>query len=136
MSYGTLGKHSRRVLTKLADAVHDAHNLIVKIGSDANHIAVAGKADKPLGICIDAPDVAEYPASVDLFTGPDTNIAVAGAAVAVDDELYLAAGGKVANAATSGAGDAYHVGRALTAAAADDDELEMEGKTPELVTLS
>ena len=136
MSYGTLGKHARRVLTKKADAVHAAHNLIVKIGSDANHIAVAGAADKPLGICTDAPDKAEYPAAVELFTGPDTGNAVAGAAVAVDDELYLAANGKLVNAATAGAGDVYHCGRALTPAAAADEEIEIEGKSPELVTLS
>jgi hypothetical protein len=131
----TTGKHARRVLTKKADAVHAAHNLMVKVGSDADHIAVSGKADKPLGICTDAPDVAEYPATVEQLSGPDTNVGVAGAAIAVDDELYTAAGGKIVNAATSGAGATYHVGRALTAAAAEDEEVEFEGRSPDAVTL-
>ena len=136
MSYGTLGKHARRVLTKLADEVFTLHNLIVTLGTDSDHIAIADAADKPLGACIDAPDVVDYPASVELLTGPDTNIFVAAAAIAVDDELYLTAGGKVANAATVGSGDFYHLGRALTAAAAADEEIEAEGQYPELVTLS
>jgi len=132
----TTGKHARRVLTKKADAVHTLHNLMVKTGTDADHIAICGKADAPLGICVDAPDVAEYPASVEQLTGPDTNVAVASAAIAVGDELYTAADGKVANAATSGAGATYHVGRALTAAAAEDEEVEIEGCYPESVTLA
>lgn len=131
----TTGKHARRVLTKKADAVHTLHNLVVKTGTDADHIAICGKADRPLGVCVDAPDVAEYPASVEQFTGPDTLLAVAAAAVAVGDELYTAAGGKVANAATSGAGATYHVGRALTAAAAADEEVEIEGRYPVAITL-
>jgi hypothetical protein len=131
----TTGKHARRVLNKLADAVHAAHNLIVKIGSDANHIAVCGKADEPLGVCVDAPDVAEYPAGVELLTGPDTVVVVAAAVVAVGDKLYTAASGKVANAATSGAGATYLVGRAMSAASAADEEVEMEGCYPSAVTL-
>jgi len=131
----TTGKHARRVLTKKADAVHATHNLMVKIGSDADHIAINTKADKPLGICVDAPDVAEYPASVEQLTGPDTNVGVASGTTAVDDELYTDDDGKIGNAATVGVGATYHIGRALTAAAADE-EVEFEGRYPESVTLS
>jgi hypothetical protein len=131
----TTGKHARRVLTKKADAVHAAHNLMVKIGSSADHIAVSGKNDAPLGVCVDAPDVAGYPASVELLSGPDTVVAVAGGVVAVGDALYTANDGKVVNAATSGAGATYHVGRALTAAAAADEEIEIEGCYPAAITL-
>jgi len=131
----TTGKHARRVLVKKADAVHAAHNLMVKIGSDADHIAICGKNDRPLGVCVDAPDVAEYPAGVEMLTGPDTALAVAGAAVAAGDPVYTAANGKVVNAATSGSGATYLVGRALTAAAAADEEIEIEGCYPAAVTL-
>ena len=130
----TTGKHSRRVFTKKSDAVHTLHNLVVKTGTDADHIAICGKADRPLGICADAPDAVEYPATVEQFSGPDTVLGVAAAAVAVGDELYTAANGKVANAATSSTGATYKVGRALTAAAADE-EVEIEGCYPVSVTL-
>ena len=131
----TIGKHARRVLNKKADAVHSAHNLVVKIGTDADHIAICGKADRPLGVCADAPDVAEYPATVEQFTGPDTVVAVAAGAIAVGDEVYTAANGKVANATTSSTGATYKVGRALSAAAAADEEVEIEGCYPVSVTL-
>ena len=64
----TTGKHADRVLTKKADAALTLHNLLVKPGTDADHIAVVAAADEePLGVCTDAPDVAEYPASVALL---------------------------------------------------------------------
>ncbi len=132
----TTGKHARRVLTKKADAVHSLHNLLVKTGSDADHIAINTVGASPLGVCVDAPDVAEYPAAVELITGPDTSIGVAGAAIAVGENLYPMAAGKIGNAATVGNGATYRIGRALTAAAAEDEEFEFEGHAPIAETIA
>lgn len=136
MSYGTIGKHARRVLTKKADAVHSLHNLLVKTGTDADHIAVNTVGAKPLGVCTDAPDAAEYAATVELLSGPDTLVGVAGAVIAVGDNLYPMADGKIGNAATVGNGATYRLGRALTAAAAANDEFEFEGHAPVAETIS
>lgn len=131
------GTHADGCLTKAADAVHTERYSLVKVGSDSDHIAVNGAGEKPLGVCTDAPDVAEYNANVQLLgCAPGTVPMVAGDAVAVDDELYPMASGRVGNAATVGAGATYRVGRALSAASAAGEEIEVEPEKPTAETLS
>jgi hypothetical protein len=102
-------------LTKKCDAVLSAANLLVKTGTDADHVAVtAAVTDIPLGP-IEAPtDAIEDTVGVRLLGKGSTKLGVASGAIAVGDRLTPAAAGAVA-AYTSGA--ACFIGRALTAAA-------------------
>src|SRR5688572_11552643 len=64
----TDGTHATgRIGHLLADAAISTRHLLVKTGSDANHFAVSGAGDKPLGTCIDEPSGAEEPGTVALF---------------------------------------------------------------------
>ncbi len=126
----TVGTHARRRITRKADAVLTDHNLLVKEGTDADHFALNGAGEKPLGTCPDMPDTVEESYTVQLLGGPDTDIMVAGAAVAHGDELYPMANGRVGNEATVGAGATYRVGRALSAATEAGEEIEVEGEKP------
>lgn len=51
------GFHDDGRLTLFPDAAITSRYLLVKFGSDGSHIAIAGAADIPLGICTDSTDV-------------------------------------------------------------------------------
>lgn len=125
-------------LSKFADAALTARFLLVKFGSDADHIAIAGANDKPLGICPDevaTADIAERKLAVQLLgISKSTMLAVASEAIALTDDLYTAAGGKVQNL-PAGAGTYYKIGRPLQTAAADGDVLEFEPCYPVAVVV-
>ncbi len=76
-------------------------------------------------------EAAEDNLNVNLL-GPasSTQKAVASEAIAVGDSVFTAASGKVQNE-PAGAGTYYLVGRALTAAAADGDIVEIEPQSPQ-----
>ncbi len=119
------GNHTSGVITKRADAVHTARHLLVKVGSNADHIAICTDGDLPLGVCSDEPSAIEDPANVQLLGAvPGTLLAVASEAITVGSLLYTADDGKVQNT-PAGAGTYYQVGRAITASSADGDVLEM-----------
>ena len=123
------------ITTKVADAAIATQNLLVKFGSDADHIAVAGASDVPLGVCIDTPDAGDS-VGVDLLgLGSLTKRVVASAEIVVGAELAAAAGGKVVTLPTD-AGTYYVVGRAFTAASGDGEELEMVSTLPRAVVVS
>jgi hypothetical protein len=123
-------------LTKKTDAAIATRFLLVKFGTDVNHIAVNGANDKPLGICPDEAAAAEEDKAVDLLgVAKSTLRCVASEAIAITDELYSAAGGKVQNL-PAGAGTYYKVGRPLQAAGADGDVLEFEPCFPVAVVVS
>lgn len=113
------GQHDGSV-TKKADAAHTLRYLVVKIGSDSDHVALCGASDRPLGVCSDQPEAAEDRVAVDLLgaTGT-TRKAVPSEAMAVGDPVYTAANGKVQNEPAT-AGTYYRIGYALTAAVSDD----------------
>ena len=100
--------------------------LLGKIGSTAGNIAIAGAADKPIGVITDeAAAIGDF-VDVDLLgSAKETKIMVASAAIAAGDYLMPAANGKVATMSAS-AGTYYCVGRALKAAAADGDQIEVD----------
>ncbi len=111
--------------TFLVDAAISTRHLLVKFGSDAVHVAVCGASNVPLGVCTDEPEAAEDATNVSLLgAAQGTRLMVASEALSAGDKLYTAAGGKVQNLPGS-AGTYYLVGVALTAAAADGDELEV-----------
>lgn len=122
-------------LSKLADAAHSYRYLLVKTGSDADHIAVNGAGDLPLGVCSDTPEAAEDVAAVDLFAATgETRLMVASEAIAAGAYVFTAAAGKVQDEPAV-AGTYYLVGRARTAAGADLDVIEVESCLPIKLTV-
>lgn len=125
------GTHEN-ALTRLADAAITARFLLVKIGSDAAHVALAGVSDIPLGIATDEPAAAEDAVNVEVLgIGERTLLGVASAAIAAGDLLVPAANGKLRALPTS-AGSYYVIGRALAAASADGDKVEFVPSFPVL----
>jgi hypothetical protein len=110
-------------ITKLSDAAI-GRNLIVKIGSDADHVAICGAADVPIGVTLNATTGAEQAQQVALLSGGLTM--TASAAITAGATLERAANGKCA---TIGGGVGVHlaVGQAITAAAADGDLITVSG---------
>lgn len=114
--------------TYLADAIFASRYLLCKPGSDANHIAIAGAADIPLGVVDDMTPTTDtdlsYWLPVDLLgMCEDTKRMQASAAIAVGAFVVPAAAGQIATAPGSGAG--YAIGRARSAAAAGNDLIEV-----------
>lgn len=123
------GTHEN-ALTRLADAALGTRFLLVKIGSDANHVAVCGVDDIPLGIATDEPAAAEDPVNVELLgVGERTLLGVASAAIAAGDLVVAAASGKLRTLPVA-AGTYYIMGRALGAAGADGDTIEFVPSFP------
>ncbi len=117
-------------LSKKADAIQSTRFLMVKIGSDADHIAVCGVGDRPLGLATDEAEAIEDSVNVNLLSpSANTQKAVASEAIAVGESVFTAASGKVQNEPAA-AGTYYLVGRALTAAGADGEVIEIEPQAP------
>ena len=84
-------------ITKLADAALTDRNLLVKFGSDADHIAINGASDDPLGVCTDEPSAAEREANVVLLgNSHNTVLMVASEAITAGERVFTAANGQVA----------------------------------------
>lgn len=111
-------------LTRLTDAAITTRHLLYKAGSDANHIAVAGAADLPIGAIADEATAAEENLTLLLLGKGPTKRMVASEAITAGEEVYAAASGKVQDLPTA-AGTYWRVGTALTAAAADGDVIEV-----------
>lgn len=96
--------------------------LLVQKGTAADGIIVNIATTRPWGVCMDEPAVGEKAAVFALGAAGGTVKMVANAAISVGAPVYTAAAGKVSP--TFGA-TLYMVGRAVTAAAADGDEIEV-----------
>lgn len=120
------GVHGDGCVTKLTDAALATRNLLVKIGSDISHVAVTTAATEiPLGFVNDEATAAEEYVNVQLLGSKQgTVLAVASAAITAGDLVVAAANGKIATL-SAGAGTYYIVGRALNAAGADGDLVEV-----------
>src|SRR6185503_7832924 len=89
----------------------------MKVGADANHVALCGVADTPIGIALAMASGAEENIDVVLLPGSLAPMKmVASAAIAVGALLEPAANGRVATLG-GGVGTHHVVGRALEAAA-------------------
>ena len=118
--------------TRLADASFTLRYLLAKQGSDATHIGICGATDKPFAVVPDMTPTADqaasdlsYPLPVNILgLNEDTERMVASAAIAVDDLVVPAGSGKVKTLPTT-AGVYWVVGKAVTAASADADLLEV-----------
>ncbi|MDB6108263.1 MAG: hypothetical protein JWR69_13 [Pedosphaera sp.] len=125
------GTHTNGQITRLTDAALATRFFVVKIGSDADHVAVsAANTDIPLGICTDEAPAAEELVSIALLgAAPGTLKAVAGAAIAAGAFIQSNGDGTVITLkATSGTW--YIIGRAITAAAAANDVIEFDPCLP------
>ena len=119
------GQHlASQGITYEADGAITERNLLVKRGSASNRIAICGAADTPIGVCSDESAVAADLVNVRTFHSDVTIPVVASAAIAQDALLEPAANGRVATLG-GGAGTHHVVGRALNAAAAAGDIIEM-----------
>lgn len=126
------GTHADGNITLKADAAMAVRHLLVKEGSDINHVAVCtAQTDRPIGVVNDEADAAEDFVNVQLFGAvKGTILMVAGAAITAGDEVTASSDGDydgyVTTAPTSGAGTYYIVGRAMNAATAAGDLVEVQ----------
>lgn len=119
------GTYSTGNMSRLADAALSTRHLVVKIGSDINHVAVAGTADIALGVVNDAAEAAEDPVNVQILGRAEgTILMVASAAITAGDMVVTAASGKIRTLPGT-TGTYYIIGRALEAAAADGDVINV-----------
>lgn len=120
------GVHDAGRITRKADAAIATRHFLVKVGSDANHIAVAGAADIPLGVCQDEPSAAEETCTVQLLGSTDRTLLMVASAAIVNDTFVVAAAGAKIRTLPATTGTYYIIGRALQAAAADGDVIEVD----------
>jgi len=124
------GTHEQSI-SKASDAAHSVRHLLVKFGSDSDHYALATAAAVPLGTVPDevaAGEVGEARAIFLLGKG-STKKMIANEAIDAGEAVFAAAAGKVQDL-PAGAGTYYQVGYALTAAAADNDVIEVQDHAP------
>ncbi len=130
---GTTGTHDRSI-GRNTDAAITTRHLLFKKGSDADHIALAGAADVPLGTVDDEASAAEKRVAIQLLGRGPTKRMVALAAIGAGVRVYSAAGGKV-QVAPSGATVSL-VGISVTAATSADDVIEVNDCVPVSVTFA
>lgn len=115
--------HQPRRQTFLADAAIAFRYALVKIGSDARHVAACGVGDIPLGIAHDSVEAAEEGVTVAKFGLHDEGaIGVASGAITAGEFLVPGAAGTVRKLPAA-AGTYYIIGRA-TKDAADTADVE------------
>jgi len=122
-------------MTKIADAAQSIQHLLVKFGTDANHIAIAGVADSPIGVCPDTPALGDSVAVKLLGCAKESLTMVASEAIAVGVRVFAAADGKISDL-PAGAGTYFCIGVALEAAGADAAEIQVNSCVPFSVTVA
>lgn len=129
-----MGTHKRSI-TRLSDAALATENLLVKVGSDASHVAVmAAVTDVPIGAVPDTPAAAEEEIAVNLLGAASETIEmVADGEVLAGERVFAGADGKVTDLPAA-AGTYFCVGTALTGAT--DDEIEVDPCVPYPVTVA
>lgn len=126
------GVHGDGNITKKSDAAMATRHVLVKIGSDIDHIAVTTACTEvPLGVCNDEATAAEDNVNVILLGQKQGTILIVGTATA-GDMLEAAASGKAVTL-TGGGGAHYIIGRALNTAT--DDLIEVAHCLPNLRTV-
>ena len=129
------GTHQGAV-SKLTDSALTVRDLLVKFGSDSDHIAINTDGDIPLGVCNDEATAAEERRNVLLLgVHESTIIMIASEVIAVGAAVYTEDGGKIQNL-PGDAGTYYHIGYALNAAAGDDSDVEVQHMAPVAVVIS
>lgn len=131
-----MGTHMKTI-TRLSDAAITTRNLLVKVGSDADHFAVmAAVTDLPLGVCVDKPAEAETYHAIRLLSATDETVEmVAGGAITAGALVFAGSNGKV-TALSATPATYFRVGRALTEATADGDVIEVEPCMPQATVVT
>jgi hypothetical protein len=130
-----MAKHKGSI-TRIADAAIATLNLLVTVGSDADHFAVmAAVTNVPIGVCIDTPDADDEVAIALLGCADETREMVAGEAIAAGVRVFAGADGKITDEPAA-AGTYFCIGTAITAAAADGDPIEVDTCVPYPVTVT
>lgn len=107
------------------DAALTARHLLVKAGSDAQSVTLAGAADIPIGVATDEGAIGDYVA-VDFFgSAKSTKLGIASGAIANGAFIVADANGKVRTLPGS-AGTYYIIGRALNATTTDGDPIQFD----------
>lgn len=125
------GSHPDGRVSYLADADHAERYSLVKRGALNNSTAICGAADVPIGVSTDTPK-ANGAHTVRLFSGKGTQLMVASAAIVQDALVEPAANGRVATLG-AGAGTHWVMGRAITAATAAGQQIEVDMTFQKLV---
>lgn len=136
------GVHEGAKITKLADVALTSRFLVVKVGSDIDHVAICTASDIPLGIATDEPTAADIASdtaggreyfsrtNVNVFGGAlqETQRGQAGSAnggvIAAGDFITADAAGQLKTKPAAGGGACYCVGRALQATTAQGQVFE------------
>jgi hypothetical protein len=128
------GTHGDGNITKKADAVQALRHVLVKIGSDIDHVAVTtANTENPIGVCDDEAAAIEDNVNVQILGAkPGTILVRAHAAVTAGALLVPAAAGRAQTITGLTTVSVYIVGRALNAATTQDDLIEMAPCLPEL----
>jgi len=135
-AWNAVGTHPDGKIQRRAEAVISTRHLLVRQGTAADQVLVATAGAVPLGVMADEAD------ATDVADGMPKNILLLGAvhgtvrmvaagAITANSLVYSIGGGKVEDLAGAASND-YRVGRAITAAAADGDIIEV---VPELPTV-
>jgi len=123
-------------MTKIADAAQSIKHLLVKLGTSAAHIAINGVADDPIGVCPDTPALGDSAPVLLLGCAKETVTMVANGVIAAGARVFAAANGKVSALASTTNGTYFCVGKAVTAAGADLDEIQVDPCIPFSVVVS
>jgi hypothetical protein len=119
------GTHDGNI-TKAVDAAVGERFVLAKIGSASDRVAICGTGDAPVGVITDEATTAGDLVNVALLGArPGTVRMVASAAIAQGALLEPAANGRVQTLG-AGAGTHHVVGRALDAAAAAGEVIEVD----------
>ena len=119
------GTHEGNI-TREADAAITERHLLGKIGSASDRVALCGASDIPIGVITDeAEDTGDLVNVALLGSARSTLLMVASAAITQGALLEPAASGRVQTLG-GGAGTHHVVGRALNAAAAAGDLVEVD----------
>lgn len=111
--------------TYLADVAMSARYLLVRIGSTANHVNLAGTSDLALGIATDRALAVDEPINVQLLGAVrGTVLMTASAPISAGDLVVTAANGKIRT--LPGTTGTYEIiGRAVEAAVGDNDIIQV-----------
>lgn len=116
-------------ITKVTDAAIGRYIVVKEGATVGTTVAISGAGDRPLGVTTNEAAAAADRVPVAPFALSGTKLLTASEAIAVGDTIYTAASGKVQNE-PGAAGTYYRIGRALSAAAADGDLIEVESHAP------
>lgn len=121
-------------VSKIADSTCPTRYLLAREGSSADNFNICGVTDRPWGIITDEAAVGDMVSIGLLGLTGRTGIMIANGAISANVDVYAAANGKVAVEPTT-VGTYWRVGRTLTAAAADGDQIQVIPQTPQKVVV-